>query len=118
MQPLSSNWPERNVESLEKGLTTFSFFRPIIIASNQLYTSTKASDAMSWDRIEGQWKGKTVHHWGKMMSDELAAIAGKHEELVGRCQEKYGIAKEEAKRQVDEFKKIVEQLKKSMSAWI
>jgi uncharacterized protein YjbJ (UPF0337 family) len=73
---------------------------------------------MSWDRIGGQWKqwrGKTVHHWGKMMSDELAAIAGKHEELVGTCQEQYGIAKEEAKRQVDEFKKIVEQLKKSMS---
>jgi hypothetical protein len=28
-------------------------------------------------------------------------------------QEKYGIAKEEAKRQVDEFRKILEQLKKS-----
>ena len=71
---------------------------------------------MNWDRIEGQWKqrrGKAVHHWGKLMNDDLAAIAGKHEQLVGTLQEKYGIAKEEAKRQVDEFKKIVEQLKKS-----
>ena len=71
---------------------------------------------MNWDRIEGQWKqrrGKAVHHWGKVMNDELAAIAGKHEQLVGTLQEKYGVAKEEAKRQVDEFKKIVEQLKKS-----
>lgn len=73
---------------------------------------------MNWDRIEGQWKqrrGKAVHHWGKLMNDELAAIAGKHEQLVGMLQEKYGIAKEEAKKQVDEFKKIVEQLKKSNS---
>jgi uncharacterized protein YjbJ (UPF0337 family) len=71
---------------------------------------------MNWDRIEGQWKqrrGKAVHHWGKLMNDDLAAIAGKHEHLVGTLQEKYGVAKEEAKRQVDEFKKIVEQLKKS-----
>lgn len=71
---------------------------------------------MNWDRVEGQWKqrrGKAVHHWGKMMNDELAAIAGKHEELVGVLQEKYGIAKEEAKRQVDEFKKIVARLKKT-----
>jgi uncharacterized protein YjbJ (UPF0337 family) len=71
---------------------------------------------MNWDRVEGQWKqrrGKAVQHWGKLMNDDLAAIAGKHEQLVGTLQEKYGIAKEEAKRQVDEFKKIVEQLKKS-----
>ena len=47
------------------------------------------------------------------MNDELAATAGKHEQLVGTLQENYGIAKEEAKRQVHEFKKIVEQLKKS-----
>jgi uncharacterized protein YjbJ (UPF0337 family) len=71
---------------------------------------------MSWDRIEGQWKqrrGKATHHWGKIMNDDLAAIAGKYEELVGRLQEKYGIAKAEAKQQVDEFKKTVGQLKKA-----
>lgn len=54
-----------------------------------------------------------MSHWGKMMNDELAAISGKHEELVGKLQEKYGVAKEEAKRQVTEFKKVVEQLKMS-----
>jgi uncharacterized protein YjbJ (UPF0337 family) len=71
---------------------------------------------MGWDRIEGQWKqrrGKAIHHWGKMMNDELAAIAGKYEELVGRLQEKYGVAKEEANRQVDEFKKTVGLLKEA-----
>jgi uncharacterized protein YjbJ (UPF0337 family) len=71
---------------------------------------------MNWDRMEGGWKqqrGKAVHHWGKMMNDELAAIAGKYEELVGKLQEKYGIASEKSRRQVDDFRKIVGELKKS-----
>ncbi len=71
---------------------------------------------MNWDRVEGQWKqkrGKAVHHWGRLMNDELAAIAGKHEQLVGILQERYGIAKEEARNHVDEFKRIVGLLKQS-----
>jgi uncharacterized protein YjbJ (UPF0337 family) len=79
------------------------------------------SCTMNWDRIEGQWKqgrGRATHHWGKVMNDELAAIAGKYEDLVGRLQENYGIAKEDAKVQVDKYKKTVEQLKKSNSKLI
>ena len=71
---------------------------------------------MNWDRVEGQWKqrrGSAVNKWGKIMNDELAAIAGKHEQLVGVLQEKYGIAREDAKRQVSEFKKTINHLKKS-----
>jgi uncharacterized protein YjbJ (UPF0337 family) len=71
---------------------------------------------MNWDSVEGQWKqrrGKAVRHWGNMMNDELAAIAGKYEELVGRLQEKYGIATEEAGKQVSRYRETVEQLKKS-----
>jgi uncharacterized protein YjbJ (UPF0337 family) len=66
--------------------------------------------------MEGEWKqrrGKAVHHWGTMMNDELAAIAGKYEELVGRLQERYGITEEEANKQVKDFKKTIGQLKKS-----
>ena len=71
---------------------------------------------MNWDRMEGEWKqqrGKAVHHWGKMMNDELAAIAGKYEELVGKLQERYGIASEKSERQVEDFKKVIGQLKRS-----
>jgi uncharacterized protein YjbJ (UPF0337 family) len=71
---------------------------------------------MNWDRVEGKWKqrrGKAVHHWGKMMNDELATIAGKYEELVGRLQEKYGIASEEVRGYIAIYKDTVEQLKKS-----
>jgi uncharacterized protein YjbJ (UPF0337 family) len=71
---------------------------------------------MNWDRLEGEWKqrrGKAVRHWGRVMNDELAAAAGKYEELVGRLQEKFGISSEESKRHFDEFRKVVGQLKKS-----
>ena len=71
---------------------------------------------MNWDRIEGEWKqrrGKAIHHWGKMMIDELAATAGKYEALVGRLQEKYGVAREEADQQRKDFKKAIGQLKKT-----
>jgi len=71
---------------------------------------------VNWDRMEGQWKqrrGKAVGHWGKMMNDELSAILGKYEELIGKLQEKYGIAKDEAKHHIDEYKIIVEQLKQA-----
>ena len=73
---------------------------------------------MNWDRMEGQWKqrrGKAVHHWGKLMNDDLAAIAGKYEEFVGRLQERYGIAREEANQQVKNIKKTIGQLRKSNS---
>jgi uncharacterized protein YjbJ (UPF0337 family) len=62
--------------------------------------------------MEGQWKqrrGKAVGHWGKMMNDELSAILGKYEELIGKLQEKYGIAKDEERNRADEYKIIVEQ---------
>jgi uncharacterized protein YjbJ (UPF0337 family) len=61
---------------------------------------------MNWDRIEGNWKqlkGKAKVRWGKLTDDQFDVIAGKREQLVGRVQEKYGLAKEEAEKQVDHF---------------
>jgi uncharacterized protein YjbJ (UPF0337 family) len=71
---------------------------------------------VNWDQVEGQWKqrrGKAARNWGKVMNDELAAVAGKHEQLVGILQQKYGIAKEEAKRKVTEFKTTIGRLKRA-----
>jgi uncharacterized protein YjbJ (UPF0337 family) len=78
--------------------------------------SVKSPSPLSWDRLEGEWKqqrGKAVHRWGRMMNDELAAIAGRYEQLVGKLQERYGIANEKSRRQADEFKSILGQLKQS-----
>jgi len=61
---------------------------------------------MNWDQVEGKWKqskGKFREKWGKLTDDDLTVISGKREQLVGRLQERYGIAKEEAERQADAF---------------
>jgi uncharacterized protein YjbJ (UPF0337 family) len=58
---------------------------------------------VNWDQIEGNWKqlkGKARQQWGKLTDDEIDQVGGKREELVGRVQERYGIAREEAERQV------------------
>jgi uncharacterized protein YjbJ (UPF0337 family) len=78
----------------------------------------KGGNTVNWDRLEGQWKqkrGKAVYHWGRVMNDELSAILGKYEELVGKLQEKYGIAKDDARHRVDEYKLIVKHLKEANS---
>jgi uncharacterized protein YjbJ (UPF0337 family) len=63
---------------------------------------------MNWDRIEGAWKqykGKAKVKWGKLTDDDLDVIGGKRDQLVGRIQERYGIAKDAAELQADEFLK-------------
>ena len=61
---------------------------------------------MNWDQVEGKWKqslGRVKEQWGKLTDDDLTGINGKKEQLVGKIQERYGIAKEVAEKQVDEF---------------
>jgi len=61
---------------------------------------------MNWDQFEGKWKqykGKVREKWGKLTNDDLDVITGRRDQLVGKVQERYGIAKEEAQRQVDEY---------------
>lgn len=61
---------------------------------------------MNWDQVEGKWKqskGKFREKWGKLTDDDLTVISGKRDQLVGRLQERYGIAREEAERQADAF---------------
>lgn len=59
---------------------------------------------MNWDRIEGNWKqltGRAKVQWGKLTDDDLDVIAGRRDQLAGKLQERYGIAKEEAEKQID-----------------
>lgn len=61
---------------------------------------------MAWDRIEGNWKqlrGAVREQWGKLTDDDVEQIAGKRDRLVGKVQERYGIAKEEADRRIREW---------------
>lgn len=61
---------------------------------------------MNEDRIKGQWKqlsGKLKAQWGKLTDDDLAVVEGDREYLIGRIQERYGIARDEAERQLRDF---------------
>jgi len=61
---------------------------------------------MNWDRIEGNWKqltGKVKEQWGKLTEDDLTVIGGKQDQLVGRIQERYGIAKDKIRKDVDDW---------------
>jgi uncharacterized protein YjbJ (UPF0337 family) len=66
---------------------------------------------MNWDQTEGRWKqvkGSVKEHWGKLTDDDLAVIAGNRDKLIGKLQERYGIAKEEALKRADEWLKAFE----------
>jgi uncharacterized protein YjbJ (UPF0337 family) len=54
--------------------------------------------------LKGQWtqlKGQVREQWGKLTDDDLSQIQGRSEQLIGRIQERYGVAREEAQRQVE-----------------
>ncbi|MCA6218454.1 CsbD family protein [Ideonella sp. B7] len=69
---------------------------------------------MNWERIQGQWKqvaGKVKEQWGKLTDDDLDVVGGRREQFVGKIQERYGIAKDEAEHQLAEWER------KANDAW-
>lgn len=63
---------------------------------------------MNTDQMSGKWKqmkGAVKQQWGKLTDDDLQVIDGKRETLVGKLQERYGMAKEDAQKKADEWLK-------------
>jgi uncharacterized protein YjbJ (UPF0337 family) len=63
---------------------------------------------MNWDQAAGNWKqfkGAVKTRWGQLTDDDLTMVAGKRDQLLGRIQERYGIAKDEAERQLDQWER-------------
>jgi uncharacterized protein YjbJ (UPF0337 family) len=61
---------------------------------------------MNSDQMEGKWKqmkGSIKSRWGNLTDDDLTVVEGQKDQLVGRIQERYGIARDEAQKQVDEW---------------
>ncbi len=59
---------------------------------------------MDWNQIEGDWqrlKGHVKEKWGQLTDDEIDKINGHREQLEGKIQERYGIARDKAKKEVD-----------------
>ncbi len=61
---------------------------------------------MNRDQFSGQWKqikGEAQRMWGKLTNDDLDQVEGNATKLIGRLQERYGYAKEEAEAEFDRF---------------
>ena len=59
---------------------------------------------MDWNRIEGNWKqfkGQAKEKWGRLTDDDLDVVNGRQDQLEGKIQERYGTAKDQAKKDVD-----------------
>ena len=59
---------------------------------------------MNWDRVQGNWKqfsGKVKEKWGQLTDDDLTQINGSREQLEGKIQTRYGLAKDQVKKDVD-----------------
>jgi uncharacterized protein YjbJ (UPF0337 family) len=63
---------------------------------------------MDWNRLEGNWKsakGKVKEKWGQLTDDDLAQINGQRDQLEGKIQERYGLAKDAVRKNVDDWLK-------------
>jgi uncharacterized protein YjbJ (UPF0337 family) len=58
--------------------------------------------------MAGKWKqmkGSVKEQWGKLTDDDLNVIDGQRDRLIGKLQERYGYAREEAQKRADEWLK-------------
>jgi uncharacterized protein YjbJ (UPF0337 family) len=63
---------------------------------------------MNWDHIQSNWKqavGRLKERWGQLTDDDLKVVAGRRDQLVGKIQERYGLALHEAEKQIAEWQR-------------
>jgi uncharacterized protein YjbJ (UPF0337 family) len=47
--------------------------------------------------------GRRQQQWGKLTDDDVALISGRRDQLAGKLQERYGLAKDAADKQVSDW---------------
>lgn len=60
------------------------------------------------DNSSGHWhqvKGEAQRNWDKLSTNDLEAVAGERQRMVGKIQERYGVTHDEAERQVKEWER-------------
>ena len=67
---------------------------------------------MNNDVLKGKWmqmKGEVRRQWGKLTDDDVAQIEGSSEKLIGKLQERYGYARDQAEREYNAWVKQADQ---------
>lgn len=75
----------------------------LAVLGNQLFFW---GQQMDWNRVEGNWKevkGKIKQKWGQLTDDDLAQINGRRDQLEGRLQQRYRLAKDLVRKDVDDW---------------
>jgi uncharacterized protein YjbJ (UPF0337 family) len=75
-----------------------------VARAGRLNQNRRKEYVMDWNRIEGNWKqfkGQAKEKWGRLTDDDLDVIKGRQDQLEGKIQERYGLAKDQAKKDVD-----------------
>ena len=61
---------------------------------------------MNKDILKGRWnqvKGDVRAWWGKLTDDDVTQIQGDTEKMIGKLQERYGYARQQAEKELNEF---------------
>jgi uncharacterized protein YjbJ (UPF0337 family) len=59
---------------------------------------------MDWNWFRGVGSNSKVKaKWGKLTADDLMAINGRREELEGKIQQRYGLAKDQVRKEIDDW---------------
>jgi len=69
-------------------------------------TTTQTDVKTMWEKFKGSWnttKGAVKEQWGKLTDDDILAIEGRRDQLVGKIQARYGITEQEAEAQVSSW---------------
>lgn len=61
---------------------------------------------MNANIFKGTWdeaKGKIKQKWADLTDDEMLKVEGKHDEIYGILEKRYGYAKDDAKKMIDDL---------------
>lgn len=94
-------------------LTAFAaataFSMPLVAGAQPTTQTATQNDAGNmWEKVKGSWnqtKGAVKEQWGQLTDDDLLAIEGRRDQLVGTIQTRYGISREAAEAQVGAWEK-------------
>lgn len=81
---------------------------PLVAGAQTAQTTTQTDARTMWEKVKGSWsqtKGAVKEQWGELTDDDLLAIEGRRDQLVGKIQTRYGISREAAEAQVGAWEK-------------